>query len=131
MVPAYSTSGLQRAPSPCRFWVMSLTNWNPLSYFRELSIFPRVLLLLGFIFLGFGATRSLSPYNRTVILGLAFIALSFAMHYFSDWSYAIVNGRTSVKWWNLVRGAIMVGVALILLWWLWSIMGRPTHLPGS
>lgn len=110
---------------------MSLNDWNPLSHFRELSIFPRVLLLLGFIFLGFGAARSLSPYNRTVILGLAVIALSLATHYFSDWSYAIVNGRTTVKWWNLIRGVVMLGITTVLLWWLWSIMGRPTHLPGS
>lgn len=111
--------------------MMSLNDWNPLSHFRELSIFPRVLLLLGFIFLGFGAAHGLSPYNRTVIVALVIIALSLATHYFSDWSYAIVDGRTSVKWWNLVRGVLMLGITLVLLWWLWSIMGRPTHLPGS
>jgi hypothetical protein len=98
--------------------MMSLNDRTPLSHFRELSIFPRVLLLLGFIFLGFGAAHGLSPYNRTVVLALVIIALSLATHYFSDWSNAIVDGRTSVKWWNLVRGVLILGISLVLLWWL-------------
>lgn len=86
--------------------------------------------MLGFLFFGFGATHGLSPYNRTVILALVMIALSLATHYFSDWSF-IGNDKTYVNWGNLVRGVLMLGITLGLLWWLWSIMGRPRHLPGA
>gem|GEM_PF-5956640 len=72
---------------------MNLQDWNPLSYFRELRIFPRIVSLIGFIFLGVGIASGLSPHNRTVILAFAMMAFSLTVHYLSHWSYAV-----RIKW---------------------------------
>jgi len=54
---------------------MTLQDWNPLSYFRELGLFPKTLFLLRFIFFSVSIKYGLSPYNRLLILALAMIAL--------------------------------------------------------
>ncbi len=110
---------------------MTLQDWNPLKFFRELGIITRTVFLLGFVFLGVGiATDGLSLHNRTVILGLAMVALSLATHYFSHWAYPVrINGRASIKWGNLLRGVMMLAVTAAFGWWLWVISGRPTRLP--
>src|SRR3979490_590188 len=71
------------------FCRMTLRDWNPLSHFRELIAFPKTVFLIGFIFLGVGITRGLSPYNRTVILAFAMIAFSLTVHYLSQSSYPV------------------------------------------
>ena len=109
---------------------MTLQDWNPLSYFRELGTFSKLLLLLGFVFLGVGIARGLSPHNRTVILGLATLAGSMSAHYFSHWSYPVrVHGRISIMWRNLIFGAALLTLTAAFGWWLWVISGRPVHLP--
>ncbi len=48
---------------------MTLQDWNPLKFFRELGLITRTVFLLAFIFLGVGiATDGLKLHNRTVIL---------------------------------------------------------------
>ena|SRR6266851_9862995 len=109
---------------------MTLQDWNPLSYFRELGLFSKTLFLLGFIFLGVSITQGLSPHNRLLILALAMIAFSLAAHYLSHWKYAVqINGHVSVKYSNLLRGVAMLAVMVALGWWLWVVAGQPTHLP--
>jgi hypothetical protein len=109
---------------------MTLQEWNPLSFFKELGTFPKILLLLGFVFLGVGIAQGLSPYNRTVVSSLVMVAFSLTAHYLSQWLYPVqVNGRISVKWGNLLGGLVMLGVTFALGWWLWVISGRPTQLP--
>lgn len=109
---------------------MNLQDWNPLSYFRELQTLPKTVLLIGFIFLGVGIARGLSPYNKTVILALAMIALSLTAHYLSHWAYPVTtDGRTSIKWTNVFSGILMLVVTASLCWWLWVLSGRPNHLP--
>jgi hypothetical protein len=109
---------------------MTLQDWNPLPYFRELRTFPKTVFLIGFIFLGVGIARGLSPQNRTVILAFAIIAFSLSVHYLSHLLYPVtINGRTSVRWTNLLWGILMLAVTASFCWWLWIISGRPTHLP--
>jgi len=108
---------------------MSLQEWNPLSFFKELGTFPKVLLLLGFVFLGVGIAHGLSPYNRTVVLSLSMIAFSLTAHYLSHWSYPVqINGQISIKWENLLWGLVMLCVTAAFGWWLWVVSGRPKHL---
>lgn len=109
---------------------MTLQDWNPLSYFRELGTFPKTVFLIGFVFLGVGIARGLSPYNRTVILALAMIAFSLTVHYLSHWSYPVtINGRVSIKWTNLFWGISLLATTALFAWWLWVVSGRPNHLP--
>lgn len=109
---------------------MTLQDWNPLSYFRELGTFPKTVFLIGFVFLGVGIARGLSPYNRTVILALAMIAFSLTIHYLSHWSYPVtINGRVSIKWKNLFWGVSLLAITAALGWWLWVLSGRPSRLP--
>jgi len=108
---------------------MNLQDWNPLSYFRELGTFTKTLFLVSFIFLAVGVAGGLSPYNRTLILALAMMSLTLAIHYFSHWAYPVRINRPSIKWGSLLRGIVTLAIAITLGWWLWVISGRPTHLP--
>jgi hypothetical protein len=108
---------------------MTLQDWNPLSFFKELGPLPKTVLLIGFIFLGVGIARGLSAYNRTVFLSLSMIAFSLAIHYLSNWSDPGSVSRVSISWGNILRSVVMLGVTTALLWWLWLVSGKPTLLP--
>jgi len=87
---------------------MTLQDWNPLSYFKELKLFSKTLFLLGFLFFGASLVRGPSPVNKTLFVALAMIAFSLASHYLAHWRYSVViNGRVSIKYSNILRGLTM------------------------
>jgi hypothetical protein len=65
---------------------MALSDFNPLSYFTELDVFPRTVFGAGVLFLFVAVARGVAPVLLFVALGLIFIALAF--HFFSHcvWS---------------------------------------------
>ena len=109
---------------------MNLNDWNPLPYFKEIkSTVPKLLFILGFVFLAVAIPRGISPYNKTFFVALVVFALALTTHYFSQWSYPVrINGRISIKWTSLVKGTAMLMVTAAFLWWLWVISGRPIIL---
>jgi len=108
---------------------MNLNNWNPLSHFNELRIFPKVLLLVGFIFLGIGINRGLSPQNRTAILSFAIISFSLASHYFSISKDHEIDPpyRNYIVWSNVFWGMLLLIITSAFLLWLYCLMSE--HCP--
>ena len=99
---------------------MTLSDWNPLSHFKELRTFPKVLLLIGFVFLGVGVATGLSPYNRIAILSLGLISFSLACHYFSKSFKHDVYPPYGiyVAWLSLLWSLMLLSVTAAFLAWL-------------
>jgi len=108
---------------------MPSQDWNPLSYFRELGTLPKVLLLLGFIFLFAGLAQGASPQNRTIILALGLIAFSLSCHYFSRslWQEPGPPYRFRFDWWKVSEGIALFLVTLVLVYWLRFWGGVPNQ----
>src|SRR6266567_4346913 len=62
---------------------MRLSDFNPLEHFKELTIFPRVVFLLGFIVLFVGIAQGSTIYNKTTTAGVALIMFGVSCQYFS------------------------------------------------
>ncbi len=57
---------------------------NPFDFFPEFRVFPRILLLGGFIIWIIGLFQAVSFHNPTVVLGTALILFAVSCHYFSQ-----------------------------------------------
>jgi hypothetical protein len=63
--------------------LVRLSDFNPLEHFKELTIFPRTVFLLGFIVLFVGIAQGAGFYNKTAIAGISLVAFGISCHYFS------------------------------------------------
>jgi hypothetical protein len=55
---------------------------NPFDFFPEFRVFPRVVLLVGFVLWFIGLYQAVSFRNPTVVLGTALILFAVSCHYF-------------------------------------------------
>jgi hypothetical protein len=99
---------------------MSLADFNPLSYFKELSIFPRTVFLIGFVFFGIALTHGVSTDNELLLLSFALISFALACHYFSRslWCESSPPYREHINWKRTTAGVLMLIVTVIFLSYL-------------
>lgn len=99
---------------------MDLSSLNPLSYFKEFTVFPRVVFWIGAIFFGVGVSRGISLDNE--LLFLSFVILSFALgaHYFSRciWYESSPPYKIRLHWDRVSAGLIMLIVTFFFYQYL-------------
>jgi hypothetical protein len=127
---------------------MAEGNWNPLSSFQEMGTLSKVLLLLGFVFLGTVLTRGASFSDPMLPASLAFIFLSLAVHYFSECRQTVSyddEPTTVTDWGKIATGAVMSLItAGLIVWALWpnkkvtitpttasKDVSKPSNLPSN
>jgi len=99
---------------------MPWSDWNPLSHFKELRLFPRTVFLIGFVLFSVGVARGVSSDNRTLILSFAIISFSLACQYFSRsiGHESAPPYRSFVYWGRALAGAVLLSVTTGFLFWL-------------
>jgi hypothetical protein len=107
---------------------MAEGSWtNPLSSFQEMGTLPKVLLLLGFIFLSTALLRGASFSDPMLPVSLALISLSLVVHFFSESRKTVTDGMYSStvtdkgKMWG---GIVLSVVTIVLMVWAALISAR-------
>ena len=59
-----------------------LRRLNPFDFFPEFRVFPRIVLLVGFVLWFVGLFQAVSFHNPTVVLGTTLILFAVSCHYF-------------------------------------------------
>jgi hypothetical protein len=106
---------------------MAEGSWNPLSSFQEMGTLSKVLLLLGFAFLGTVLARGASFSDQMLPASLAFIFLSLAVHYFSECRQTVSyddESTTVTDWGKVATGTAMTLITAGLI--LWALL-VPNH----
>ena len=104
---------------------------NPLSSFQEMGTLPKILLLLGFVFLVTALLHGASFSDRMLPVSFAFISLSLTVHYFSECRKTVMDGQFSVKVTDkgkVASGIVMSVVTVALAIWTAFI---PTQKPKA
>src|SRR6266849_2433207 len=114
---------------------MAEGNWNPLSSFQEMGTLSKVLLLLGFVFLGTVLTRGASFSDPMLPASLAFIFLSLAVHYLSECRQTVDyddESTTVTDWGKIAIGTVMSLItAGLIVWALWVPNKKVTITPTT
>jgi hypothetical protein len=99
---------------------MVLADFNPLSYFKELSIFPRTVFLIGFFFFGIAVARGVTTDNELLFFSLILISFALACHYFSRslWSESFPPYRERLNWRRVTAGMAMLIVTMFFVLYL-------------
>lgn len=102
---------------------MPWSDWNPLSYFKELRLFPRTVFFIGFVFFWVGVTRGVSSDNEVLILSFAIISFSLACQYLFR---TIRHGsappyRNFVVWGRALAAIALLAVAAGFLLWVYCL----------
>lgn len=99
---------------------MAGDGWNVLSSFQEMGTFSKVMLLLGFLFVGAVLARGASLSDRLLPVSLALISLSLAVHYLSKGRTTVTDGSHSIvsfDWGKSWSGIAMVVITVGLVVW--------------
>lgn len=102
---------------------MGLSDYNPLEFFKELTLFPRTVFLLGFIVLFVGIAHGANIYNKTAFAGIAVIMFALSCQYFatSRWQDADEPYRMHFDWWIILKAVLMLIVAGGIGFWAYRI----------
>ena len=111
---------------------MPWSDWNPLSYFKELRLFPRTVFFIGFVFFWIGVGRGVSCHNGVLILSFAIISFSLACQYFfgsirQEWGPPY---RKFVVWGRALAATTLLVVAAGFLLWAYCLTTH-CHFPIS
>lgn len=92
---------------------MAGDGWNVLASFQEMGTFSKVLLLLGFVFVGAVLVHGGSLSDRLLPVGLTLISLSLAVHYFSESKITVADAYHSVTVFD--KGEIWSGITMVVI----------------
>jgi hypothetical protein len=105
---------------------MGLEDLNPLSYFKELSIFPRTVFWIGVVFFGIAVTRGVSSDNELLLLSFVLISFALAAHYFSrsTWNEPSPPYKERINWKTACAAVVMICVTVAFAMWLDQVHSR-------
>jgi hypothetical protein len=100
-----------------------LRQLNPLDYFREFGLFPRVVFLFGSVILLIGLFQQMSVRNPVIFAGSTLVLTALTFHYFSHptWHEPHPPYKAHLYFRSLLSGTACAALNLLSFTWLLQV----------